>query len=118
VGWLTGGSNAQNINSGFAIVTVGELGAFPDETYAATFFAGATLDNLVVGMNGQSAGAVTFTVFINGSLSALACTVSANSGNACVDTSHSVLVSAGQTFSVHVSGNLPGIPVHFRVRVH
>jgi hypothetical protein len=86
---------------------------------SATFFTNATLDNLFIGMNQQFASSVTFTVFVNGAATALTCTIAANAVPPnCSDTTHPVSVTGGQTFSVHVSGNFPGIPIHFRVRMH
>jgi hypothetical protein len=92
--------------------------AFGNETYSATFFAGGTLDNLVVGMNQQFSYPITFTVFVNGNSTALTCQIPGNSGYVCTDTTHSVSVTAGQTSSVHVSQNFPDLAVHFRVRMH
>jgi hypothetical protein len=46
-------------------------------------------------------------------------TCSMASTNRCQDTTHTATVSAGQTFSIQITGtSSPGNPVHFRVRVH
>jgi hypothetical protein len=112
------------VNSGVGILTVGELGALPNDTLDATFFANATLDRLVVGTNQQIANASTFTVFINGvqPTTTLTCTIPANTTlSVCSDIApaHAMSVTAGSTFSLHVtSANFPSQAVHFRVRVH
>jgi hypothetical protein len=109
------------VNGGVGIVTVGELGALANDSFDATFFANATLDRLVVGTDGQISNASTFTVFINGvTATTLTCQIAANATpSVCSDITHSVSFTAGQTFSVHVTGtNFPAKAVHFRVRVH
>jgi hypothetical protein len=41
------------------------------------------------------------------------------STNRCQDTTHTATISANQTFSIQITGTTsPGVPLHFRVRVH
>jgi hypothetical protein len=44
---------------------------------------------------------------------------STTAANRCSLTGTTVSIAAGQTFSVQISGvSVPGVPMHFRVRVH
>jgi hypothetical protein len=122
-GWVTGGGGAQAINANCAtlpcFISIGEIGTSSTEgTVAATFFAGATLDNLFVYAENSASLTNTFTVFVNGTGTSLKCTMT--STNRCSLTGTSASISAGQTFSVQIgtSGSSPGSPIHFRIRVH
>ena len=116
--WITGGSASQLVNgASTSIVTIGELGAFINETYSATFLFTAVLRNLTVAIDGQTPNPVTFTVFRNGVATSLTCMIQANAPppEVCTDITHPETFMSGQQFSIHALNNYPGKPVHFRV---
>jgi hypothetical protein len=119
-GFITGGTGTSppNVGSPPFFVSIGELGASTTENgFAAMFFSNATLDQLFVFADNNGSLTNVFTVTVNTGATALTCTMT--SQNRCSDTAHTVSISAGQTFSLGITGaSAPGVPFHFRVRVH
>jgi len=113
---VTGGTAEEEVaKAGF--IGIGELGISSTESnVAAAWPVANTLDQLFVFAEpGNATG--TYTVTVNGSATALKCTLT--HARSCRDLADSAAIAAGQTFAIHARA-VSGIPrvIQFRVRVH
>src|SRR5262249_47202594 len=114
-GFVTGGSANEEVGKSGGFIGIGELGVSSTESgVAATWPVSNTLDQLFVFAPSSVSG--TFTATVNGSATAVKCTV--NKAKSCQDTTDSAAIAAGQTFAIRANGVSGSSIVHFRVRVH
>src|SRR5579875_733474 len=116
-GFVTGGSANETIRGGEeTFVSVGELGkSNSEEQIAAVWPVNATLNDLYVHANGFVENGV-YTVYVNGARTELSCTI--ERARLCSDTTHSVMIQAGQRFAIHASEILgTARAIEFRIRV-
>jgi hypothetical protein len=111
---VTGGSAGEEVGKAGGFIGIGELGVSPTESgVAATWPVSNTLDQLFVFAQSPVSG--TFAVTVNGSDTALKCTLSKS--KSCQDTTDSAPIAAGNAFAVHANMVSGSSVVHFRVRV-
>jgi hypothetical protein len=111
---VTGGTAGEEVGKAGGFIGIGELGVGSTESsVAATWPVANTLDQLFV--FAESAVSGTFTVTVNGSATALQCTLAKT--RSCQDTTDIASIAAGQTFAIHATGVSGSSIIQFRVRV-
>jgi len=110
--WVTGGSGTKNGIAGY--LSVGEMlmDATESNVYVAWPMSGS-FSKLFISFETAPTTASTYTVYVNGAATSLACSAAA-SALTCTNTANTASITAGQTFSIRSSA-ASGKVVHYRV---